>query len=1001
MNLKKYFLSCIFSFLLINTSYSQTSDFQVMGTGGGGYMYAPSLSPHDTMTMYVNCDMAGVYKSINGGNSWQLIDNQQLVSTTKSKVQFTSDPAVLYTVHRMIDNSADAPISSKGIPVKSVDGGAHWSPINDPSSTGIHFLSADPNSTQNIIINEYDKIFLSTDGGTSFKIIYIPNSGIVRVAGVVWDNGLIIIGTNEGLLVSRDSGLSFNIESVPGIPTDEGMFHLSHAKIGNDITLYCVTAHQDYLAPWNDPRSVKDDVRNIYKFKFNSQALWQNIRNNIQSDLKILWVDNAKNNANILWASAEDGDNAPFVFKSVDGGSSWSNTFNITENMTTGWAGGSESAFWYYFMGVAWGIDVDQNNPDRVLLSDGYSHYTVDGGKTWRQMYVDQSTQNQLGSSGDKYKFYKSSGLNVTSSASLHFIDEKKVFASCYDIGNQYTENGGETWTFGRNTFHNYGPVANNNWYRIVENKDKKILYAAIAGLNDLYQDGRICDNCIATTGLVLTSMDEGKKWDTLLYLPYPIVWIEISPVNPEILMISVAHHTEGGLFLSMDAGKTWQKTNNPIRTQGRPYNIRMLKDGSIVVSYAARPISNDGESSDELMEASGVFFSTDLGQTWEDRSYQNMKYFTKDIIIDPHDSTQNTWYAAVWGRFTTFPGINNQDNGGLYKTTDRGVTWQRIFKNERTQSCAIHPNVNDRIYVSTDNEGLYVSWENVGGNYDFQRVESYPYVRPKRIFFNPFTPCEMWVTTMGGGIWKTYDIIKPIINTQETAACLDKVFTANIQNNIFTNMQWQVENGAISQGQGTSNIDIVWTKANTSLLTVGLNSTSAVCKAFDSTYIMVNPLPSSKFDQIQDDKTFTFINESSDATQYLWDFGDNTTSNEISPVHIYDDYGTYNVTLVSSNDCGSSEVIKTIEIITSTEHSELIPNVQIAPNPTHESVNVIFDNNTISKFDFVNYNGTLLFEGTYPQNINLSTLILAKGVYFIKFYTKSGIIIPKKLILY
>ncbi|MBK9584110.1 MAG: hypothetical protein IPO48_20140 [Saprospiraceae bacterium] len=29
------------------------------------FLYAPSLSPHDTTTMFVNCDMAGVYKTTN------------------------------------------------------------------------------------------------------------------------------------------------------------------------------------------------------------------------------------------------------------------------------------------------------------------------------------------------------------------------------------------------------------------------------------------------------------------------------------------------------------------------------------------------------------------------------------------------------------------------------------------------------------------------------------------------------------------------------------------------------------------------------------------------------------------------------------------------------------------------------------------------------------------------------------------------------------------------
>ncbi|MBK9584106.1 MAG: hypothetical protein IPO48_20120 [Saprospiraceae bacterium] len=57
--------------------------------------------------------------------------------------------------------------------------------------------------------------------------------------------------------------------------------------------------------------------------KYETQTFWQKIRSNIPSNYKILWVDNAKNNANIIWATAEDDTNAPLVYKSVDGGNSW------------------------------------------------------------------------------------------------------------------------------------------------------------------------------------------------------------------------------------------------------------------------------------------------------------------------------------------------------------------------------------------------------------------------------------------------------------------------------------------------------------------------------------------------------------------------------------------------------------------------------------------------------------------------------------------------------
>lgn len=58
-----------------------------------------------------------------------------------------------------------------------------------------------------------------------------------------------------------------------------------------------------------------------------------------------------------------------------------------------------------------------------------------------------------------------------------------------------------------------------------------------------------------------------------------------------------------------------------------------------------------------------------------------------------------------------------------------------------------------------------------------------------------------------------------------------------------------------------------------------------------------------------------TFQNASSNADEYLWDFGDGQTSTEESPVHTYESAGTYEVTLTASNtdsENSKSEMVTT-----------------------------------------------------------------------------------------
>jgi uncharacterized protein (TIGR02145 family) len=45
--------------------------------------------------------------------------------------------------------------------------------------------------------------------------------------------------------------------------------------------------------------------------------------------------------------------------------------------------------------------------------------------------------------------------------------------------------------------------------------------------------------------------------------------------------------------------------------------------------------------------------------------------------------------------------------------------------------------------------------------------------------------------------------------------------------------------------------------------------------------------------------------------TSWIWDFGDNTTSNEQNPIHSYENSGTYTICLTVSNDAGSDKAQK------------------------------------------------------------------------------------------
>ena len=83
------------------------------------------------------------------------------------------------------------------------------------------------------------------------------------------------------------------------------------------------------------------------------------------------------------------------------------------------------------------------------------------------------------------------------------------------------------------------------------------------------------------------------------------------------------------------------------------------------------------------------------------------------------------------------------------------------------------------------------------------------------------------------------------------------------------------------------------------------------------TSFIDVENLPTTLFSYDQIGLTVVFSNLSSNATSYLWDFGDGNTSTEVNPVHVYavDDF--YDVTLTAFNSCGGESFSLSVPVFT------------------------------------------------------------------------------------
>jgi hypothetical protein len=73
--------------------------------------------------------------------------------------------------------------------------------------------------------------------------------------------------------------------------------------------------------------------------------------------------------------------------------------------------------------------------------------------------------------------------------------------------------------------------------------------------------------------------------------------------------------------------------------------------------------------------------------------------------------------------------------------------------------------------------------------------------------------------------------------------------------------------------------------------------------------------VPSAAFSYINNSGAVSFTSTSADAVNWLWDFGDGGTSNSENPSHTYLSNGSYNVTLIVTNGCGSDTLQETVNV--------------------------------------------------------------------------------------
>lgn len=780
--------------------------FTPTGASGGGHLLSVTVNPADTSNLWLNCDMSGIYRTTTKGGSWTLMPSSTLSGLEQSEMQFAGSGGSqrLYVIRRFDWGSRLCG------PVVSSDGGATWSAVPVPSSPAqqnvYYRLAVDPASTsassQRMVMENYQELWFTANGGTNWSKIHTHTAGAlnsIRLAGAFWDGTSIYVGTNLGMFVSTNNGSNWALNtSYGGLPSGAQMVDFCGGKHSSTgvTTLFSTCVDNTQAAEgWTTTRDLDDGYtfHGLYSLTLTGSPSWT--AKNGPSGLAFARVDVSSGNSQKPWAVTTTQNGTPGVFKSTDGGSNWSSVFKVgpagfsaNQNTTTGWQGDGSSLSWWWGM-PTFGLDVSDANPDVVAICGTHPYLTEDGGTSWKQIYVNSASENAANTSISMPKAYQPTSLGVTTTWAVNWLSPDRMLVSSTDIGLQVSADGGFTWTTDYTPYDGNGLIWP-NWYGMAQQPGTSRLYAAVAdgNSNDMYEIARLEDPYFDETyhkGDVLTSNDSGVTWTGLGgsvsggpggRFPGPVTGVAVDPAQPSHIYAScAATHSSGlgGIYRSTNQGSTWSKLTSPTRTQGRPLSVVVLGTNKLVATYCARVASGSYTAS------SGVFYSSDGGSTWSDRSHADMQYFTRDISVAPLQTGETAsprWFAAVESVDSGTSFVHSYDNrGGVYRTTDSGNNWTRIFTKDSVQSVTLVPGSTPLLYVTTSDDGLHVSADPYASTPTFTKVTAFPFSRARRVFVDPYRKDgTVWVTTQGGGVWRGMPALTMISSVLKNGANYD-----------------------------------------------------------------------------------------------------------------------------------------------------------------------------------------------------------------------------------
>ncbi len=643
---------------------------------GNGRVNAVTIDPNNSQTIFACAASGGVWKSIDGGSTWNTnTDNFPILGTSDIAID-PNNSNIVYLGTGDRDG-----LDTYGVGVyKSTNGGSTWEPsglFNNFESEAliINALEIAPTQSNIIFAGSKDGLYKSSDYGVNWHQV-ISSTDIMEVKVNPQNSYTVFAVSKNYFYRSHDGGENFEIISN-GLQTSIG-------RIAMDIT----PADSSY----------------------------------------------------IYLLIADGGNDFNGVFLSTDGGSSFTKKVGLTDINLLGYAtdGTDDSSQAWYDLAIAVSkTDKNKIYTGGVNIwtsSDGgsnwnnYTHWVYNSNSTYTHADIHSldTYGNTLtcGSDGGAFKNVNegnwqniSTGLNILQIYSLSSsLDASKISIGCQDNGTNLSVNGDWKHIMGAdgtstiispsNSNYVYLSSQNGSFRRSTSGGDNS---SSIFTPSDYGESGiwvtpiAICNSQTSnlTIGLenIFQSTNNGDSWSSISNFSDDENFnvVTIAPSNPNYIYAAKDNH----LYYTWDGGNNWQESGNPylkpvvdiVVSDNDPLDVYFLKSSS----YSRVYHSTDGGQTSEIVQGSiyqtsssaitiennpehgvyigsdfGVYYTNDLLDSWILYSDQLPNIKITDLEIVNNKLRAATYGRGVWESdlYTTSVGIDFisfNDNISIY----------------------------------------------------------------------------------------------------------------------------------------------------------------------------------------------------------------------------------------------------------------------------------------------------------------------------------------------